>query len=119
MNMSYQSGKGLNKGELINFIYINIDKIMGAGKSVKGDTNKIKKSDIERVLNMVLDAILAVIESGQGVNIVGFGSLSIKHRAAREGHNPKTGEKIHIPEHKQLVFKPGKALKDILKDTLQ
>ena len=51
---------------------------------------------------------------GDKIQLVGFGSFEVKNRAARTGRNPKTKESIKIPASKVPVFKPGKALKDIV-----
>ena len=49
-----------------------------------------------------------------GTQLVGFGAFEVKYRAERTGRNPKTRESIKIPAYKVPVFKPGKALKDIV-----
>ena len=54
------------------------------------------------------------LKDGDKVQLVGFGSFEVKKRAARVGRNPKTKESIKIPASKVPVFKPGKALKDIV-----
>lgn len=62
-----------------------------------------------------LDAVLSVIEeelkSGREVNITGFGKFKVNERAAREGRNPQTGEKMHIKAAKTPSFSAGNALK--------
>ena len=65
----------------------------------------ISKKDSELVVN-------ATIDSGEKVQLVGFGSFEVKHRAARTGRNPKTKETITIPASNTPAFKAGKALKD-------
>ena len=52
------------------------------------------------------------LADGDKVQLVGFGSFEVKERAAREGHNPKTGEAIQIPESKKVSFSASKSLKD-------
>ena len=52
------------------------------------------------------------LKSGDDVRLVGFGNFAVSQRAASEGRNPRTGEKIMIPASKQPKFKAGKALKD-------
>jgi DNA-binding protein HU-beta len=63
-------------------------------------------------VNAVFDAIKDALAEGDKVSLVGFGSFSVKERAAREGRNPRTGEPLDIPAKKVPVFKAGKALKD-------
>ena len=65
---------------------------------------------------MFLDAVFEVITEalvkGDKVPLVGFGTFDISERAAREGRNPRTGEKVEIAARKAVVFKAGSALKD-------
>jgi DNA-binding protein HU-beta len=70
------------------------------------------KADAERCLNMVIESFMDAMAKGHGVNLVGFGSFSVQKRNAREGRNPKTGAKMHIPAYNQPVFRAGKKLKD-------
>ena len=70
------------------------------------------KKDSEAAVNAALDAITASLESGEKVQLVGFGSFEVKSRAARVGRNPSTNAVIEIPASKVPVFKAGKALKD-------
>lgn len=51
-------------------------------------------------------------KGGDDVRLIGFGTFSVAQRAATEGRNPRTGEKIQIPASKQPKFKPGKELKE-------
>ena len=54
------------------------------------------------------------LKKGEEVRLVGFGTFDVSDRAASEGRNPRTGEKINIPASKQPKFKAGKTLKDAL-----
>lgn len=63
-------------------------------------------------VNMIFDVIKDALAEGDKVSMVGFGSFSVRERAAREGRNPRTGEPLKIPAKKVAVFKPGKALRD-------
>jgi DNA-binding protein HU-beta len=54
------------------------------------------------------------LKGGDEVRLVGFGTFSVASRAASEGRNPRTGEKIQIAASKQAKFKPGKGLRDSL-----
>lgn len=56
--------------------------------------------------------MLGGAKAGDTVTLVGFGSFSVKERAARTGRNPKTGEELKIPASKVPSFKAGKGLKD-------
>lgn len=72
----------------------------------------ITKKQAGAAVNAVLDAIKGALAAGDKVSLVGFGSFSVKKRAAREGRNPRTGRPLKIPAKKVPVFKPGKALRD-------
>ena len=70
------------------------------------------KKDTEKVVNALTDTICTALQSGEKVQIVGFGSFEVKTRVAHKGHNPITKEEMMIPETKSPFFKPGKILKD-------
>ena len=72
----------------------------------------ITKKDAEKAVNAVTAAIADALKAGDKVQLVGFGTFEVKERAAREGRNPKTGEKITIAASKHPAFTAGKALKD-------
>lgn len=66
------------------------------------------------VVDAVLEQITNALNRGETVNLVGFGSFSVKARPARQGRNPKNGEPIEIPASNNPTFKAGKGLKDAL-----
>ena len=72
----------------------------------------ISKASAGRALDAMTDAITEALKAGEQVALVGFGTFSVRTRAARTGRNPKTGEEIQIAEAKVPSFKAGKALKD-------
>ena len=72
----------------------------------------LSKRDSDKAVAAVLEAITETLKSGEKVSLVGFGTFEVKERAAREGINPRTKEKITIPASKLPVFKAGKALKE-------
>ncbi len=74
----------------------------------------LKKSDVEKVLDAFVSNVKDVMAKGDKVQLVGFGTFEAKDRAAKEGVNPATGEKISIAACKVPSFKAGKALKDEL-----
>lgn len=75
----------------------------------------LSKSQAENVLNAMVEVVTDTLKGGDEVAITGFGTFSAKNRAARQGVNPKTGEKIQIPAMTVPKFKAGKGLKDALK----
>ena len=90
----------MNKTELINAV---------AAKA------EISKKDAEKALAAVLGSIEDALKAGDKVQLIGFGTFEVKERAARTGHNPKTGEAIEIAAAKVPSFKAGAALKAAIK----
>ncbi len=78
---------------------------------VAGEAN-MSKSDAGDAVEATLNSITDALKGGDEVRLVGFGTFSVTHRAASEGRNPRTGEKIQIPPSKNPKFKAGKPLKD-------
>ena len=74
----------------------------------------LSKKDAEAAITAAVEAITGALIEGEKVQLVGFGAFEVKSRAERIGRNPKTKESIKIPASKVPVFKPGKALKDIV-----
>jgi len=72
----------------------------------------LSKADAAKAVDCVLDAITTSLKKGDEVRLVGFGTFAVAKRAASEGRNPRTGEKINIPASKRPKFSAGKALKD-------
>ncbi len=87
----------MNKSELIDAI---------ASKS------DLSKAQAGQALEATFASIEQALKSGEAVTLVGFGTFSVKERAARTGRNPKTGEPIQIAASKAPGFKAGKGLKD-------
>ncbi len=78
------------------------------------DKAGISKADAEKALKAFVDTITDALKAGDKVALVGFGTFSVRERAARTGQNPQTGEKIEISASKAPKFKAGKALKDAI-----
>jgi len=76
---------------------------------------EVSKKDAEKVLNAFVETVQDAVKADDKVQLVGFGTFESKARAAREGKNPQTGEKIKIAACKVPAFKAGKAFKDMLK----
>lgn len=87
----------MNKAELIDAV---------------ADGADISKAAASRAVDSMVAAITGALQKGDQVALVGFGTFSVKDRAARTGRNPRTGEAIQIKASKNPVFKAGKALKD-------
>ena len=89
--------KKVNKTQLVEKIAENAD---------------LSKASAGRALDAFIEAVSDTLKSEDQVALVGFGTFSVRTRAARTGRNPKTGEEIQIAEAKVPAFKAGKALKE-------
>ena len=87
----------MNKSELIDAIASEAD---------------ISKASAGRALDSMLSSITGALSNGDSVSLVGFGTFSVKQRAARTGRNPQTGAAIQIKAATVPGFKAGKALKE-------
>lgn len=87
----------MNKGELVDAIAIKAN---------------LSKKETEAVLTAVVDTIVEAVSEGNKVSLIGFGSFEQRERQAREGRNPKTGEKMTIAATKVPVFSAGKLFRE-------
>ena len=78
------------------------------------EAGDISKMAAGRALDALTDAIAIALKKGETVSLIGFGTFSVKERAARTGRNPQTGAAIEIAASKTPSFKAGKALKDAI-----
>ena len=72
----------------------------------------ISKEQAGRVLNAILQEVTAALSNNDTVTLGGFGSFAQRHRGARTGKNPQTGEALTIKASNTVAFKPGKQLKE-------
>jgi DNA-binding protein HU-beta len=79
------------------------------------EATDMPKSAAGRAVDAVIESITGALKAGDSVSLVGFGTFTVKERAARQGRNPKTGETINIAAAKVPGFKAGKGLKDAVK----
>lgn len=70
--------------------------------------------DIERIVNVMFDEIVAALARGDRVELRGFGAFTVKHRQPRTGRNPRTGTSVAVDEKFVPFFKTGKELRDRL-----
>lgn len=73
--------------------------------------------DVERIVNVIFDEIISALAQGNRVELRGFGAFTVKHRAARMGRNPRTGETVSVPEKFVPFFKSGKEMRERLNTT--
>jgi DNA-binding protein HU-beta len=90
----------VNKAELIDAVAESAD---------------ISKAAAGRAIDGMTAAVSNALKKDDSVTLVGFGTFSVRERAARKGRNPQTGEEINIKAAKLPVFKAGKTLKDTIK----
>ena len=72
----------------------------------------LASKDVELAVNCVIEQMSETLSSGERIEIRGFGSFSLHHRAPRMGRNPKTGESVSLTAKYVPHFKPGKELRD-------
>ncbi len=76
------------------------------------DAAELSKADAANAVDGFVSVVTKALKKGDTVTIVGFGTYSVRKRAARTGRNPQTGATIKIKASKSPAFKAGKALKD-------
>ena len=76
------------------------------------DNPHLFQRDVERIVSAVFDEITNALADGDRVELRGFGAFSVKHRDARTGRNPRTGESVEVPAKRAPFFKTGKDLRD-------
>jgi DNA-binding protein HU-beta len=89
----------MNKGELVDAV---------ASKA------SVSKKEADAVISAAMDAIVEAVAQDDKVTLVGFGSFERRDRAAREGRNPKTSEKMLIPATTVPAFSAGKSFKELV-----
>ena len=87
----------MNKADLVNLVAARTE---------------LTKTDVSMVVDAAIDTIIDSVVEGKKVSILGFGSFEPRERSARQGLNPKTGEKIAIPAKRVPAFTAGKMFKD-------
>ena len=75
--------------------------------------------DVEHSVKVLVDTMTRSLAKGQRIEIRGFGSFDLNHLPARVGRNPKTGDKVEVPEKYVPHFKPGKELRERVDQALQ
>ncbi|HXH00569.1 MAG TPA: HU family DNA-binding protein [Xanthomonadaceae bacterium] len=76
------------------------------------DSAELTRAEAARAVDAMVSTISRALKKGDTITLVGFGTFSVRKRAARTGRNPRTGESIKIKASKNPAFKAGKALKD-------
>jgi DNA-binding protein HU-beta len=89
----------MNKAEFVNEVANNAE---------------ITKATARRVVDAVMEVMSQSLARNEDINLIGFGNFKTSERPSREGRNPQTGDKIHIPGGKVVRFKASKRLKERL-----
>lgn len=76
----------------------------------------MSRKDAIVALEIFLSSIKDALKDGDKISLVGFGTFYVKQKRARNGRNPRTGEKIQIPPKQIATFKPGKAFRLLVND---
>lgn len=87
----------MNKSELIDAV---------------ADKADVTKKQADTVVTAMLEVISGAVAQSDKVTLVGFGNFEARTRKAREGRNPKTGQKMHIPATRVPAFSPGKLFRE-------
>jgi integration host factor subunit beta len=83
-------------------------------QKVADENPHLYQRDVERIVSTIFDEIVEALSKGDRVELRGFGAFSVKHRDARIGRNPRTGESVPVEEKHVPFFKAGKLLRDRL-----
>jgi len=73
---------------------------------------KLPNGKAEQIVNCVFDSMVRALQEGEGIEIRGFGSFTVREYKAYEGRNPRTGETVHVAPKKLPFFKVGKDLRE-------
>ncbi len=75
---------------------------------------ELHRNEAETIVETIFESLIQALQSGDKIEIRGFGSFRTRHRRGRTGRNPKTGAKVDVPAKRILFFKPSKELKDFV-----
>jgi integration host factor subunit beta len=73
---------------------------------------KLPNGKAEQIVNCVFDSMVKALQEGEGIEIRGFGSFTVREYKAYEGRNPRTGETVHVAPKRLPFFKVGKDLRE-------
>lgn len=85
-------------------------------QKIADDNPHLYQRDVEKIVNAILDEISDALANGDRAELRGFGAFSVKHREARKGRNPRSGESVDVEEKWVPFFKTGKELRERLND---
>ena len=77
---------------------------------------KLPNGKVEQIVNTVFESMVDALQRGEGIEIRGFGSFTVRQYKAYEGRNPRTGEPVHVAPKRLPFFKVGKDLRERIND---
>src|SRR5208282_6109811 len=80
-------------------------------EKLAGGNPHLMHRDVVKVVNVIFEEITSALARGDRVELRGFGAFSVKHRPARTGRNPRTGDQVEVSEKYVPYFKTGKELR--------
>jgi integration host factor subunit beta len=83
-----------------------VEKVAGLGD--------LTRRDSEVIVETIFDSVINALQTGDKIEIRGFGSFRIRQRNPRIGRNPKTGQRVEVPAKRVPYFKPSKELRDMV-----
>jgi integration host factor subunit beta len=115
LTASYLFGN-LLKIKKIQYVYREVRAVIKSEliQKIAASNPHLYHRDVERIVNVVFDEIVDALAQGDRVELRGFGAFTVKHRAARQGRNPRTGTPVPVAEKFVPFFKTGKELRDRL-----
>ena len=102
-SVNIEKGDAVTKADIVNQI---------------ADATGLTKTDTAVVVDGMLASLIDAMQRGEHIEIRGFGTFKIVHRAPRTGRNPKTGEVVKIPSRAMPVFKPSRELRNSIEVSL-
>jgi nucleoid DNA-binding protein len=76
------------------------------------EKTEMRNKDVKNVLDTALKIMMEALVNGEKIELRNFGVFRVKTRGPRMGRNPRTGEKVSIPERRVIQFVPGRLLKE-------
>jgi len=76
--------------------------------------SNLSKKHAETIVNTVFSSITEALQRDDKIELRGFGSFRVRRRRSRQGRNPKSGDRVEVPEKRIPYFEPGKELKDLI-----
>lgn len=112
------SGGGSEVGGLSQFIFMGAQRGAGMTKSELIDAiagrGELTKARAELLVNTIFDSMIEALERGDGIEIRGFGSFTMRPYKPYSGRNPRTGQAVSVPAKRLPFFKVGKELKELV-----